>query len=761
MLEFFLKIFATDFMPHIYCLRRDPAVVWLEVISDLAIAAAYFAIPLLLFDVVRKRPDPRFRKIALLFVLFIAACGTTHVLAVWTLWHPMYRLEGVAKAVTALASVATATVLLRLRSFLTLLPAPSDLKAEHAMRQQAEVGVHVQEERFRNFVESVEDYAIYMLDPDGLVLSWNLGAERMKGYTAEEITGQSFERFFLPEDRAAAKPKEALRIAAETGRFQAEDWRLRKDGSRFLAKVVIHPVKSKDGALFGFSKVTQNLTATREMAAKYQTLLDGTPDAIVIVNQEGRILFVNKQMEELYGHSRVDVLGRSSEMLVPERLRHERKAYRSQLFERGGSALAARQPETVGLRKDGTEFPLEYTVSPLDVAEGWVLLCAIRDLTDRQRREARFQTLLESAPDAMVIVNPDSLIEMVNRQAEKMFGYNRGEMLGQPVEMLMPVSLRGIHLFHRSAFGKHPSRREMGVDIDLMALRKDGVEFPIEISLSPLEDPAGMSVTAAIRDVTERKLVMKQLAEKAEQLLQSNVALEQFAHFASHDLQEPLRMVASYTQLLAKRYKGKLDKDADEFIGYAVDGTRRMKRMIEDLLDYSRVGKQEIAPTDTSAENAFHEALSNLRGVIEASGAQVACDPLPRVKAVFASLQSVFQNLLGNAIKYAGDHPPRIHIFVHSTGDLWRFSVADNGIGIDPVHSERIFQLFQRLHGREREGTGIGLAICKRLVAQWGGKIWVEAGKGHGANQVSDQSPAVDSEQGSIFHFTIPKGENV
>jgi PAS domain S-box-containing protein len=519
----------------------------------------------------------------------------------------------------------TKTVLI-LGAVLSLLIATAgawSVRRDNSRRRFAEGALRESEERYRMILDGVQNYAIFMMDPRGQIVSWNAGAERIKGYSSDEIIGHNFSCFFPPEDIERGRPEEVLRLTAASGRYEEQGMRVRKDGSRFLASITFTTLRDPAGNLRGFSEFSHDLSESKESGAKYRGLL-------------------------------------------------------------------------------------------------------------------------EAAPDAMVVVNQSEEIVLLNLQAEKQFGYYRDELVGQQVKNIIPEGFAERLIADGTRSAAEALAQQIGTGIELSGRRKDGSEFPIEIMLSPLENAEGILVTAAIRDISVRKAAEDHLVETAEELKRSNVELQQFSYVASHDLQEPLRMVASYTQLLAKRYKGRLDSDADEFIDYAVDGCNRMQGLIQDLLAYSRSGTDGKALREVSGETALNEALANLRATIEESGAVVTNDALPAIMSDDTQLALVFQNLVGNAIKYRGVEPPRVHVSATKNGcNEWTFSVRDNGRGIEPQYFERIFILFQRLHGRnEFKGTGIGLAICKKTVERLGGRIWVES----------------QPEKGSTFFFSLPGG---
>jgi PAS domain S-box-containing protein len=352
--------------------------------------------------------------------------------------------------------------------------------------------------------------------------------------------------------------------------------------------------------------------------------------------------------------------------------------------------------------------------------------------------ETRYRALSEASPDLIFVIDRQDKVQYVNTPAARQFGKTPEQVIGKMRSELFPPALTNDQTasLQQVLQSAEPFSSESSIAFP-------GGQVWLDTQLVPLRNEAGdvSAVMGVSRDITERKHAEAKLKRVMDDLARSNSELERFAYVASHDLQEPLRMVTSYLQLLERRYKDKLDRDALEFINYAVDGSNRMKTLINDLLSYSRVGTRgkEFALTD--CEEILGRVLDNLQVSLEENCATVTHDPLPKLMADDVQLESLFQNLIGNAVKFHGKQPPRIHVGVKKDEKDWVFSVSDNGIGIDPQYFERIFIIFQRLHNREEyPGTGIGLAISKRIVERHGGRIWIES----------------QPEKGSTFFFTLP-----
>jgi two-component system CheB/CheR fusion protein len=359
---------------------------------------------------------------------------------------------------------------------------------------------------------------------------------------------------------------------------------------------------------------------------------------------------------------------------------------------------------------------------------------------DLERSRAYSETIVENVRYPLLVLDSDLRVQKANRAYYITFRVNPEETLGRPLHELADARWDIPAL--RAKLHKLLSSGSAFTDLDVRP-RFERIGFRdmvVDARRIQRSREEGQLILLSIMDVTEIKHVEEVLKQRAD-LARSNVDLEQFAHAASHDLREPLRMVISFLQMISERYKGKLDKEGDEWIGYAVDGAERMQRLIEDLLMYAEVGREEKAMAPTNCAAILDEVRADLEAPIRENAAQIESGTLPTVQAYPVEIRQLFQNLIGNAVKFRGATPPHIQINAKREGAFWLFSVADNGIGIEEAHRERIFAMFQRLHDRGRyPGTGIGLAVCRKIVSRLGGSIWVESEVG----------------KGSAFYFTIP-----
>jgi PAS domain S-box-containing protein len=610
--------------------------------------------------------------------------------------------------------------------------------------------------RYRSLLEASPD-AMVVVSPNGEIVLLNAQAEKQFGYRRDELLGQKV-KSIIPEGFAERLIADGTRTAAEALAQQIgtgiELNGRRKDGSQFPIEIMLSPLESAEGTLVtaAIRDVTDHKNAEKHLAqmeARYRGLLEAAPDAMVVVNRNGEIVLLNVQAEKQFGYRRDELLGRKVKSIIPE-------GFAERLIADGTRTAAEALAQQIGTgielngrRKDGSEFPIEIMLSPLESAEGILVTAAIRDITERKRvedalrdSEERFRLMASGVKDyANVMLDPEGFIVSWNEGGERLKGFRAEEIIGQHFSRFYSAEdirkgLPAMELKQAKETGRFEGEG--------WRVRKDGSRFLANIVITALRDEKGKlrGFGKITRDITERRRAEEHLTKTMEDLKRSNEELGQFAYVASHDLQEPLRMVASYTQLLAQRYKGRLDSDADEFIAFAVDGCNRMQGLIQDLLSYSRAGANAEPLREISCEDALEKTLRNLRPTIQDSGAMVTHDSLPTIMTDETQLIQVFQNLIANAIKYRGAEPPLVHVSAtRNSGNEWVFSVRDNGMGMEPQYFERIFILFQRLHGqKEFAGTGIGLAMCKKIVDRLGGRIWVES----------------QPTKGSTFYFALP-----
>ena len=480
------------------------------------------------------------------------------------------------------------------------------------------------------------------------------------------------------------------------------------------------------------TKTSDSLRRQSDRVKEQTTLLDLVRDGIIVRDLYGTILYWSHGAAEMYGWSREEATGKISHRLIRSELPMPLKD-----IERRVTDTGYWEGEIVQTTKDGARLAVEsrWTLTRSDRGRPHGFLEVNRDITARNRAEQslrdselRFRSVAETAIEGIISIDERGLISYWNPGAERMFNRPAAEVVGEPVSIALPERVM-------PALAAH-SEEIVGTTFETIGIRRDGSTFPIELSLSSWSASHGARfVTGIARDVTARKATERALEAQAAELARSNHELEQFAYVASHDLQEPLRMVSNYTQLLARRYKDKLDGDANEFIEFAVDGARRMQDLIHALLEYARVGTRGKQFAPTPMNQVVEAALLNLSTAVADANAEITVEALPTLTVDASQLTQVFQNLIGNAIKFrrSGERPA-VRVSAERGGDRWTLGVADNGIGIDPKYFERIFGMFQRLHGRdEYAGTGIGLALCKKIVERHGGQMHVVSEPGQGA----------------------------
>ncbi|MFN7954465.1 MAG: PAS domain S-box protein [bacterium] len=600
---------------------------------------------------------------------------------------------------------------------------------------------------FQELSRASFDPLVISVDGEGCILGWSDPARAMFGWEQSDALGRSLiELLAAPGSREAFTRAITPRGLGDEGRAPSEAdelFAVRKDGARLAVEIWTLVVPRSDDTTRAVvvrdrSTIARASSAERQLAA----LVESSDDAIIGKTLDGTIVSWNRGAEALYGYTAAEVVGRSIDLLVPPEDRHELETFLADV--RRGERVSRR--EVTRVRKNGQRVFVDLTISPVLGDYGHVIgaFAMASNVSERRRADELFRMAVESSPVGMLMADERGIISMVNSQIESAFGFGRDELLGQPVEILLPARFHAQHAEDRTRYFENARRRAMGASRVLHAQRRDGSEFPVEIGLNPIAFGDRPHVLAAIVDVSERQRTEAEMARYRRELERANAELDQFAHAASHDLRSPLRAISSLSSWIAADLGGNVPPEVASHISLMQARVARLERLIDSLLEYARAARQPLPLDRVDTEAVARDTIATLA---PPAGIETTLLPgLPTIEAPAVRFAQVLRNLLDNAYKHHDRATGRVVVGCNDVGDRFEFFVRDDGPGIPVAQRARVFLPFQMLRPRDEvEGSGLGLALAKKIVEHHGGTIRLAENEGRGA----------------CFLFTWPKRERI
>ena len=764
--DFFRQLLdSSDWPPRWHCGKWTEFHGWLYIVSDLLIWSSYFAIPVVIIKYISRKQDARFIRLYFLFAAFILACGATHFLDAVSFWVPLYRLNALVRLITGITSWITVFYIIKYLPLAVSLRPVNALEQEIVQRQKAEEQIRGLNAELDSLVitrtAEISDYKyaldqsaiVAITDQKGIIRHVNDNFCRISKYSREELIGQDH-RIINSGFHSKAFIRD-LWVTIGNGKiWKGELKNKAKDGSTYWVDTTIVPFLTAEGKPRQYVAIRADITE-RKKAEEQQDLLasiiNSSDEAILSIGLDSVITSWNRGSARLFGYSPGEVLGKNVSMLIPP----ERRGDEDLIIKKVAMGEYIEQHITERLRKDGSIVQVSLNVAPLRDPDGNIIGGSgiARNITEQRNAEIKirqsekiYKTIASNIPGAIILLlDSECRYQFIEGDLLENLGYRKEDLLGQRAETVLTAE--------KYAEVKSYNDRVFSGETFSVERRLKGRDTLTRYV--PLKDENGVAYSALILliDITELKKAQNDIAElnvnlenkvveRTEQLALVNKELEAFTYSVSHDLRAPLRIIDGFADILLSDHADKLDEEGKRTLGIITGNARKMGQLIDDLLNLSHLGRQEVVTSRVDMNRLVKLAIDEQLLLHTGRAPQIIADPLLPASCDHNLMLQVWINFISNALKYSGkgEHPV-IHISSCRNENSVVYSVRDNGVGFDMKYADKLFGVFQRLHkATEFEGTGVGLALVQRIIIKHGGRVWAESEKGKGA----------------VFHFSLP-----